>query len=26
MGLSLGMKIEGFDPTTLRGREGLHND
>jgi DNA-directed RNA polymerase subunit alpha len=26
MGLSLGMKIEGFDPTTLRGREGQHND
>ena len=26
MGLSLGMKIDGFDPTTLRGREGQHND
>jgi DNA-directed RNA polymerase subunit alpha len=26
MGLSLGMKIEGFDPTTLRGRDGQHND
>jgi len=27
MGLSLGMKIEGFDPSTLRSREGhQHND
>ena len=27
MGLSLGMKIEGFDPTTLRSRDGhQHND
>lgn len=26
MGLSLGMKIDGFDPTTLRGRESHHND
>jgi DNA-directed RNA polymerase subunit alpha len=26
MGLSLGMKIEGFDPSTLRGREGHQND
>jgi DNA-directed RNA polymerase subunit alpha len=26
MGLSLGMKIDGFDPTTLRGRDGQHND
>jgi len=27
MGLSLGMKIDGFDPSTLRGREGSqHND
>lgn len=26
MGLSLGMKIEGFDPSTLRSREGHHND
>lgn len=26
MGLSLGMKIDGFDPSTLRSREGHHND
>jgi DNA-directed RNA polymerase subunit alpha len=26
MGLSLGMKIDGFDPSTLRSRDGHHND
>jgi DNA-directed RNA polymerase subunit alpha len=27
MGLSLGMKIDGFDPSTLRSRDGhQHND